>query len=61
MHGYMRGEALQRVQDYNRMGISKYLNEIKEQFTLYGQHDDEWEPFKLNVLYKAFLAQRKKH
>jgi hypothetical protein len=41
------------------MGLTKYLNEILEDFDLFGQKEGEWEVFKKGVEYGAFLCQRK--
>ena len=41
------------------MGISKYLNLIEEDFEIYGEHENGWEKFKINVDYNAFLVKLK--
>ncbi|MFI5221097.1 MAG: DUF6934 family protein [Bacteroidia bacterium] len=43
-----------------RMGITKYFNEIQKDFLVYGLRNDEWENFKKETEYGAFLAKRKK-
>jgi len=57
---YARGSTQSRTRLY-RMGIAKYLSEISNEFEVYGQIQNEWEIFQLNVEYDAFLTQRKKH
>lgn len=56
---YATGSTKSRTRLY-RMGLTKYLAEIREDFVLYGQRVDEWEIFEKGVEYEAFLAQRKK-
>ena len=41
------------------MGISKYLDEIEEDFEIYGELPDRWEVFRKDVDYDGFLAKRK--
>ncbi len=55
---YATGSTKSRTRLY-RMGITKYLKEIEEDFDLYGQKEGEWENFEKGVEYEAFLAQRK--
>jgi hypothetical protein len=57
---YARGSTNSRTRLY-RIGISKYISEISDKFDIYGQIQNEWEEFRLNVEYDAFLTQRKKH
>ena len=57
---YARGSTNARTRLY-RMGISKYIDEISQEFDIYGQIQNEWEEFRLNTEYDAFLTQRKKH
>lgn len=57
---YARGSTRSRTRLY-RMGISKYIAEISDEFEVYGQIQNEWEIFQSNVEYDAFLTQRKKH
>ena len=42
-----------------RIGIAKYFDDIKEDFEIYGQLEDNWELFEKGKEYVAFLAQRK--
>ena len=55
---YAAGSTKSRTRLY-RMGLTRYLNEILEDFDLYGQRCGEWESFEKGVEYEAFLAQRK--
>jgi len=42
-----------------RIGISKYLNEVKKDFDVYGQVSGEWQRFEKDVDYQAFLVKKK--
>lgn len=42
-----------------RMGITKYITEIKKDFQVFGLRDGEWEKFEKEVEYEAFLVKRK--
>ncbi len=55
---YATGSTQSRTRLY-RMGITKYLEEAKRDFEIFGQVDKNWEPFKKNTEYKAFLVKRK--
>lgn len=55
---YATGSTRSRTRLY-RMGLTKYLEEIQEDFELYGQKEGEWQPFEKGVEYEAFLVQRK--
>jgi hypothetical protein len=41
------------------MGITKYIDEIKKDFLIFGQREGEWEKFKKEVDYTAFVVRRK--
>lgn len=56
---YATGSTRSRTRLY-RMGISKYLSEIQQDFELYGQKQGNWEEFKDKAEYEAFLVKRKK-
>lgn len=43
-----------------QMGISKYLDEITEDFVVLGSNERKWELFKRNIRYDAFLITHKK-
>ena len=56
---YLTGSNSARTRLY-RMGISKYLNEIKTDFHVFGLEENTWKPFENNQNYTAFLIRRKK-
>ena len=41
------------------MGITKYIEEVKKDFEIYGEFEEEWEEFQRDVDYEAFLVKRK--
>ncbi len=43
-----------------RMGITKYVTEVKKDFEVLGLLEGNWHPFKIGVDYEAFLVKRKK-
>jgi hypothetical protein len=55
---YATGSTKARTRLY-RMGISRFLNEINEDFEILGEISDNWESFKLDVEYEGFLVRRK--
>lgn len=55
---YATGSTKTRTRLY-RMGIAKYLKEAENDFTIFGQIRDEWEPFVIGVDYEAFVVKRK--
>ena len=55
---FATGSTKARTRLY-RIGITKYLLEIKRDFQVFGLKDEEWEPFEKDVLYEAFLVKRK--
>ena len=42
-----------------QMGISKYLDYIKEDFMVYGMGEYDWEEFELEKNYSSFLTKKK--
>jgi hypothetical protein len=56
---YATGSTTARTRLY-RMGITKYLSEVRADFEVFGEIHDNWEPFKENVQYEGFLVRRKK-
>ncbi|MEO8884516.1 MAG: hypothetical protein ABI367_00535 [Mucilaginibacter sp.] len=55
---YATGSTKARTRLY-RMGISKYFEDAKKDFLIYGQIHDEWEPFIIGTDYEAFVVKRK--
>jgi hypothetical protein len=55
---YATGSNKARTRLY-RMGITKYLNEILNDFEIFGLRNYEWEHFEKEIEYEAFLAKRK--
>src|ERR1700735_2719902 len=55
---YATGSSKGRTRLY-RMGISKYLGEVKNDFVIFGQLRNEWEPFTVGIDYEAFVVKRK--
>ena len=56
---YATGSTKSRTRLY-RMGIAKFLSEIKDDFEVFGECNDTWETFRKNVEYDGFLARRKR-
>ena len=52
------GSTKSRTRLY-RMGITKYFDEIKKDFLIYGLRNEEWENFEKEIEYEAVLAKRK--
>jgi hypothetical protein len=55
---YATGSSQSRTRLY-RMGITKYLAEIKEDFEIYSELENGWEEFQINIEYEAFLVKLK--
>jgi len=55
---YATGSTATRTRLY-RMGITKYLLEVKSDFDVFGELEDKWEPFKKGKNYLGFLVKRK--
>ncbi len=55
---YATGSTKARTRLY-RMGITKYLEQMRQDFYLYGQVSDEFVEFEPGNKYDGFLAQRK--
>lgn len=55
---YATGSTKARTRLY-RMGISKYLEEIKQDFELLGETTSEWKEFEVGKEYEGFLIRRK--
>lgn len=52
------GSTASRTRLY-QIGISKFYEDLSEEFEIYGQINDEWELFETGKNYKSFLAKRK--
>ncbi|MBS9766134.1 MAG: hypothetical protein KGV44_01180 [Flavobacteriaceae bacterium] len=55
---YATGSTKSRTRLY-RIGISNFLEEIKKDFDILGELEDDWEDFNQNTEYKGFLVRRK--
>lgn len=55
---YVTGSTSARTRLY-RMGITKFYEEMVQDFDLYGQVGDEFYDFEIDKDYAGFLAQRK--
>ncbi len=55
---YATGSSKSRTRLY-RMGITKYLDEVKHDFLVFGLQNGEWEDFTKGIDYTAFLVKRK--
>jgi hypothetical protein len=55
---YATGSTKSRTRLY-RMGITKFLSEVDEDFEVLGELNDEWETFRKDVEYEGFLVRRK--
>ena len=56
---YATGSTPARTRLY-RMGITKYLEEVKQDFEVYGLLRGEWENFEIDINYTAFVVRRNK-
>ncbi len=56
---YATGSTKARTRLY-RMGVAKYIDEVSEDFKIYGLKENEWEAFEKDVAYDAFLAKYKR-
>jgi hypothetical protein len=56
---YATGSTKARTRLY-RMGITKFLSEVKGDFEILGERNDDWENFRKNVEYEGFLVRKKK-
>jgi hypothetical protein len=55
---YATGSTKSRTRLY-RMGITKYFDEVKQDFLVFGLRDGEWEDFTKEIDYTAFVGRRK--
>ena len=56
---YATGSSKSRTRLY-RMGITKYLKDVKNDFEIFGQIGKTWEVFSKDIQYESFLVKRKK-
>lgn len=56
---YATGSTKTRTRLY-RMGINKYLKEVKKDFLVFGELGDGWHEYDKDVNYKGFVVRRKK-
>jgi hypothetical protein len=55
---YATGSTKSRTRLY-RMGITKFISEVNDNFEVLGERNDDWEDFSENVEYDGFLVRRK--
>ena len=55
---YATGSTKSRTRLY-RMGITKFLSEVYEDFEVLGERNNDWEAFEKDVEYESFLVRRK--
>jgi len=55
---YATGSTKARTRLY-RMGISKYFDEVRQDFLVFGLRNGEWEEFTKEIEYTAFVVRRK--
>lgn len=55
---YATGSSKSRTRLY-RMGISRYFEDVKEDFLVFGLRNGDWENFTKEIEYTAFLVRRK--
>lgn len=53
---YLTGSTPARTRLY-QIGITRFLDLIQSQFSIYGELGDSWEPFQRNKRYTAFFIQ----
>ena len=55
---YATGSTAARTRLY-RMGITKYLEEVKNDFHIFGELDESWHEFEKDIHYEGFVVRRK--
>lgn len=55
---YATGSTKSRTRLY-RMGITKYMKEVKQDFEIFGEINKAWESFEKEIDYESFLVKRK--
>jgi hypothetical protein len=56
---YATGSTAARTRLY-RMGITKYIYEVRQDFEVYGLLNGEWQDFEKDIEYTAFVVRRNK-
>ena len=56
---YATGSTKSRTRLY-RIGIAKFLPEVREDFEVLGELNGQWQTFNMNVEYEGFLVKRKR-
>lgn len=56
---YATGSTKSRTRLY-RMGITKFHTEVKKDFEILGERNNDWENFKKGIDYEGFLIRRKR-
>ena len=55
---YATGSTKSRTRLY-RMGITKYMKDVKQDFEIFGEINKAWESFEKEIDYESFLVKRK--
>ncbi len=55
---YATGSSKSRTRLY-RIGISKFIEEVKNDFEILGELEKDWEEFNINTEYRGFLVRRR--
>jgi hypothetical protein len=55
---YVTGSTKSRTRLY-QIGISKYLDEVKKDFIIYGEIKNTWHKYEKDINYNSFLVMRK--
>lgn len=55
---YATGSTKARTRLY-RMGISRFIEEVNEDFEILGELNENWETFRIDIDYEGFLVRRK--
>ncbi|MFY0673898.1 MAG: hypothetical protein JXQ87_10855 [Bacteroidia bacterium] len=55
---YATGSTKSRTRLY-RMGISKYIDDVKTDFDIFGETESGWEDFEIDTEYLGFLIRKK--
>lgn len=55
---YATGSTIARTRLY-RMGINKYMEEVENEFHLFGELADDWLPFEKGTDFEGYVVKRK--